>query len=222
MLASYNLQSAFAGFSFYGATIPPFSSADPGGSLCRLRAGRRPPSDQSHRHTGSHHGRSLRCHCLGRGSDAPEPGPHRLPEHFASAFDFPAIFGGFAGSCMMEGIKRGLYSNEAGMGSAPTRPPRTCPTRSSRAWCRCCPSLSTPFSSAPPLPPYVPLLRCGAHEAAGAPCSGRAAERAGRFWPCLYRHLHGPLCFHHPLIGTTTTAKAACGSSLRRPPARPS
>ena len=29
---------------------------------------------------------------------------------FASAFDFPAIFGGFAGSCMMEGIKRGLYS----------------------------------------------------------------------------------------------------------------
>ena len=38
---------------------------------------------------------------------------------FASAFDFPAIFGGFAGSCMMEGIKRGLYSNEAGMGSAP-------------------------------------------------------------------------------------------------------
>ena len=38
---------------------------------------------------------------------------------FASAFDFPAIFGGFTGSCMMEGIKRGLYSNEAGMGSAP-------------------------------------------------------------------------------------------------------
>ena len=38
---------------------------------------------------------------------------------FASAFDFSAIFGGFAGSCMMEGIKRGLYSNEAGMGSAP-------------------------------------------------------------------------------------------------------
>ena len=38
---------------------------------------------------------------------------------FASAFDFPAIFGGFTGSCMMEGIKRGLYSNEAGCGSAP-------------------------------------------------------------------------------------------------------
>lgn len=38
---------------------------------------------------------------------------------FESAFDFKAIFGGFAGSAMMNGIKRGLYSNEAGMGSAP-------------------------------------------------------------------------------------------------------
>ncbi len=38
---------------------------------------------------------------------------------FKSAFDFKAIFGGFAGSCLMYGIKRGLYSNEAGMGSAP-------------------------------------------------------------------------------------------------------
>ncbi|MBQ9961183.1 MAG: alanine:cation symporter family protein [Firmicutes bacterium] len=38
---------------------------------------------------------------------------------FDSAFDFKAIFGGFAGSCIMNGIKRGLYSNEAGMGSAP-------------------------------------------------------------------------------------------------------
>ena len=38
---------------------------------------------------------------------------------FQSAFDFKAIFGGFTGSCVMWGIKRGLYSNEAGMGSAP-------------------------------------------------------------------------------------------------------
>ena len=38
---------------------------------------------------------------------------------FSSAFDFKAIFGGFAGSAIMWGIKRGLYSNEAGMGSAP-------------------------------------------------------------------------------------------------------
>ena len=38
---------------------------------------------------------------------------------FESAFDFQSIFGGFAGSVVMLGIKRGLYSNEAGMGSAP-------------------------------------------------------------------------------------------------------
>lgn len=38
---------------------------------------------------------------------------------FAGAFDFKAIFGGFAGSALMQGIKRGLYSNEAGVGSAP-------------------------------------------------------------------------------------------------------
>ncbi|HEG8071043.1 TPA: sodium:alanine symporter family protein, partial [Campylobacter jejuni] len=36
-----------------------------------------------------------------------------------SAFDFKAIFGGFAGSALVIGIKRGLFSNEAGMGSAP-------------------------------------------------------------------------------------------------------
>ena len=38
---------------------------------------------------------------------------------FRDAFSFDAGFAGFAGSCIMYGIKRGLYSNEAGMGSAP-------------------------------------------------------------------------------------------------------
>lgn len=38
---------------------------------------------------------------------------------FEDAFSFKAGVGGFAGSCIMYGIKRGLYSNEAGMGSAP-------------------------------------------------------------------------------------------------------
>ena len=47
----------------------------------------------------------------------------RVPEMFSlifeGAFDFRAIFGGFAGSTVLIGIKRGLFSNEAGMGSAP-------------------------------------------------------------------------------------------------------
>ena len=38
---------------------------------------------------------------------------------FKDAFNFRAIFSGVAGSCMIYGIKRGLYSNEAGVGSAP-------------------------------------------------------------------------------------------------------
>lgn len=38
---------------------------------------------------------------------------------FADAFNLEAIFGGFSGSCVMYGIKRGLFSNEAGVGSAP-------------------------------------------------------------------------------------------------------
>lgn len=38
---------------------------------------------------------------------------------FEDAFDFEAIIGGITGSCLVYGIKRGLYSNEAGVGSAP-------------------------------------------------------------------------------------------------------
>ena len=38
---------------------------------------------------------------------------------FEEAFDFRAIFGAFSGSVMMQGICRELYSNEAGIGSAP-------------------------------------------------------------------------------------------------------
>lgn len=38
---------------------------------------------------------------------------------FEDAFNFRAIFSGVAGSSMVYGIKRGLYSNEAGVGSAP-------------------------------------------------------------------------------------------------------
>lgn len=45
--------------------------------------------------------------------------PIILAQILGEAFDFQAILGGFSGSCVMLGIKRGLFSNEAGMGSAP-------------------------------------------------------------------------------------------------------
>lgn len=45
--------------------------------------------------------------------------PSVIAEIFRGAFDAEAIFGGFAGSCVMMGVRRGLFSNEAGVGSAP-------------------------------------------------------------------------------------------------------
>ncbi|MBQ7054924.1 MAG: alanine:cation symporter family protein, partial [Oscillospiraceae bacterium] len=45
--------------------------------------------------------------------------PQVFSRIFSDAFNFEAIFGGFSGSCVMYGIKRGLFSNEAGVGSAP-------------------------------------------------------------------------------------------------------
>ena len=45
--------------------------------------------------------------------------PGMFASIFRNAFDFQSVMGGFSGSCIMYGVKRGLYSNEAGMGSAP-------------------------------------------------------------------------------------------------------
>lgn len=45
--------------------------------------------------------------------------PHVFAVIFRGAFDFKAMAGGLAGSAIVIGIKRGLFSNEAGMGSAP-------------------------------------------------------------------------------------------------------
>mgnify|MGYP000898964363 CR=1 FL=1 len=45
--------------------------------------------------------------------------PKVFEQIFADAFNFKAIFSGLAGSCLVYGIKRGLFSNEAGVGSAP-------------------------------------------------------------------------------------------------------
>lgn len=45
--------------------------------------------------------------------------PHVISLIFSSAFDMQAAGGGFLGATMMNGIKRGLFSNEAGEGSVP-------------------------------------------------------------------------------------------------------
>ena len=119
MLASYNLQSSFSSFSFYGEATPLII----GGVLAALFA------------VCILGGAKRLTHITG--ILVPVMGliyiltalvvmvinarhlPAVFANIFAGAFDFKAIFGGFAGSAMMQGIKRGLYSNEAGMGSAP-------------------------------------------------------------------------------------------------------
>lgn len=42
-----------------------------------------------------------------------------IGEIFGNAFDFEKVFAGFTGSCIMWGLKRGVFSNEAGIGSVP-------------------------------------------------------------------------------------------------------
>lgn len=120
MLASYNLQSTFAVYDFYDQTSTPWIL----GAIIALLVG----------------------YCVMGGGKrivkvtsvmVPVMGaiyilaalfvvlfhigeiPNVLAMIFADAFDFEAILGGVAGSCMIYGIKRGLFSNEAGIGSAP-------------------------------------------------------------------------------------------------------
>lgn len=116
LLCSYNLQSSFAVYSFYDETWTPIIV----GGVLALAV----------------------CFCvLGGGSRiikltekvVPIMGvayviislviifahityiPEAFANIFRDAFDFKAIFGGLSGSCMVYGIKRGLYSNEAGV-----------------------------------------------------------------------------------------------------------
>ncbi len=120
MLASYNLQSTFSGYSFYNKQTTPWII----GLVVAVVVG----------------------YCLFGGGKrvikvtstlVPLMGvayilvalvivfmnvgllPDIFKTIFTEAFNFEAIFGGFSGSCVMFGIKRGLFSNEAGVGSAP-------------------------------------------------------------------------------------------------------
>ena len=120
MLASFNLQSTFKAYSFYDVNVTPWII---GGVVavfvgyCLFGGGKRIVKATS-----------LLVPIMGVAYIlvalvviALNIGlvPSVFSRIFIEAFDFKAIFGGFGGSCVMYGIRRGLFSNEAGVGSAP-------------------------------------------------------------------------------------------------------
>ena len=120
MLASYNLQSTFSAYSFYDPKISPWIIGLILAAIvcyCLMGGGKRIISATTL--IVPFMGMAYILVALGITLwNAPQL-PGIFKEIFAGAFDFEAIFGGFTGSCVMYGIKRGLFSNEAGVGSAP-------------------------------------------------------------------------------------------------------
>ena len=120
MLTSYNLQSAFSEYGFYAPEKTPLLI---GGALaavslwCLLGGGRRTVriSEVLVPIMGLMY---VLVSLIVVARHLPLLGPV-LARIFEQALDFRAIFAGFSGSCMMYGIRRGLFSNEAGIGSAP-------------------------------------------------------------------------------------------------------
>lgn len=120
LLCSFNLQSTFSVYSFYNENITPIIigiilAASVG--FCLLGGGKRIISltEKIVPFMGIAYVMISLIVIFANVTNI--PGMFALI--FKDAFDFRSIFGGFAGSCMVLGIKRGLYSNEAGVGSAP-------------------------------------------------------------------------------------------------------
>ena len=118
MLASYNLQSTFSGYSFYDPETTPWIIGAILALLvgyCVMGGGKRivkVTSTPVPFMGGLYVLVSLIVIVMNIGLL-----PQVLGRIFSEAFDFQAIFGGLAYSCLMYGIKRGLYSNEAGVAS---------------------------------------------------------------------------------------------------------
>ena len=120
MLCSYNLQSTFSGYAFYQPGITPWVI---GGIValvtgyCVMGGGKRIIAFASTLVPvmgGLYVLVALAVIVMNLGLL-----PQVFGRIFAGAFDFQAIFAGFTGSAVMQGVKRGLFSNEAGVGSAP-------------------------------------------------------------------------------------------------------
>ena len=120
MLASYNLQSTFSSYGFYNPQISPWLIGFILAAIvlyCLIGGGKRIVSVTGFLvpFMGVAYILVALVIVLMNISDL----GNIFVRIFTDAFDFEAIFGGFSGSCVMYGIKRGLFSNEAGVGSAP-------------------------------------------------------------------------------------------------------
>ncbi len=120
MLASFNLQSTFSGYGFYNESTTPIVIGIITAvvvAYCLIGGGKRVVKTTSFLVPFMGVAYILIAVVIVVLNITKLPGV--FSEIFNSAFDFEAIFGGFTGSCVMYGIKRGLFSNEAGVGSAP-------------------------------------------------------------------------------------------------------
>ena len=120
MLASYNLQSTFSSYGFYNSKVSPWLIGFIIAAIvlyCLIGGGKRIVSVTGFLvpFMGVAYILVALVIVLMNISDL----GNIFVRIFTDAFDFEAIFGGFSGSCVMYGIKRGLFSNEAGVGSAP-------------------------------------------------------------------------------------------------------
>lgn len=120
MLCSYNLQSTFSGYSFYSPEWTPWIIGGIVALLtgyCVMGGGKRIIAFASTLVPimgGLYVLVALVVIVMNVGLI-----PQVFGRIFSEAFDFQAIFAGFTGSAVMQGVKRGLFSNEAGVGSAP-------------------------------------------------------------------------------------------------------
>ena len=120
MLCSFNLQSTFSGYSFYNESVTPWIIGGIAALLtafCVMGGGKRIIAVASTLVPfmgGLYVLVALIVIVMNL-----ELVPTVFARIFQGAFDFQAIFAGFTGSALMQGIKRGLFSNEAGVGSAP-------------------------------------------------------------------------------------------------------
>ncbi len=120
MLASYNLQDTFSAYSFYNPTYTPWIIGlivAAFVTFCLMGGGKRIIKATSFLVPVMGVAYILIALVIVIMNATALPSIFKTI--FTEAFDIKAIFGGFSGSCVMYGIKRGLFSNEAGVGSAP-------------------------------------------------------------------------------------------------------